>query len=611
MKKRESNGLISIFHAMEDGVFIMGQDYIIKYMNPALIRDFGDGVGKHCFEVVEGVNEPCARCRASDVFAGMTVHRDIYFARNDKTYDIIDIPLKDLDGNPSKLTIYRDISQRKIREEKLREIEQDYRGLFEHVPCGVFYSSKEGRFVRANRALLDMLGYDRLDEFLAMDIARDLYLRREDRVKFQELMELHGHVKDYEVEFKRRDGKAVPVLLSAYARRDREGNIIGYEGINLDLSNIKAMENRLRDARDFLDNILRNSPNAIIATDMKGNIIIWNKAAEETLGYKEEEVIGKMHIEAIYPKGVAKEVMKMMRSHSYGGKGRLHSYPMVHVRKDGAVIEGNLSVTMVYDHNGEEIASVGIFVDLTERFAAEAKLRRIQDQLLQSEKLAAMGRLTSQIAHELNNPLYGIMNTLELMKTEIPPENRRRKILEMALSETVRLTDMLRKMLSFSKPDQEERQETDMNGIIEEILLLYEKQLRENSIKISCSFGQGIGKVFVSRNQMRQVLLNMISNAKDAMPEGGTLSIRTWANGDNMGLEISDTGIGIKEEHLPKIFEAFFTTKESVKGVGLGLSVCYGFIKDHGGDITVESKRGEGTTFTITLPLVGRTLPEK
>ena len=144
----------------------------------------------------------------------------------------------------------------------------------------------------------------------------------------------------------------------------------------------------------------------------------------------------------------------------------LTSYPIVYRKKDKVLFEGNISSAIIYDEGGNAVASVGVIVDLKERLEMERKLRQTQEQLLQSEKLAAMGRLTSQIAHELNNPLYGIMNTLELMKTEISPENKRRKILEMALSETVRLAELLRKMLSFSKPDQEEMKPTDINSCL-------------------------------------------------------------------------------------------------------------------------------------------------
>jgi len=194
------------------------------------------------------------------------------------------------------------------------------------------------------------------------------------------------------------------------------------------------------------------------------------------------------------------------------------------------------------------------------------------------------------------------MNTLELMKTEIPPESKRRKILEMALSETVRLAELLRKMLSFSKPDQEEMKPTDINRILDEILILHEKQLREHSIRISTSFADDLGLIYGSNSQLRQVFLNMISNARDAMSEGGTFTVRTKADGDNVQIEISDTGVGIEEKNLDKIFDAFFSTKGSTNDVGIGLSVCYGFIKEHGGDINVKSEHGSGTTFTIILP---------
>jgi len=162
---------------------------------------------------------------------------------------------------------------------------------------------------------------------------------------------------------------------------------------------------------------------------------------------------------------------------------------------------------------------------------------------------------------------------------------------------------MLRKMLSFSKPDQQEKQAVDLNMALDEILLLHEKQLQENDIKIKISFTEGLPKINASKDQLRQVFLNLVANARDAMPDGGTLSVTTAADDENVKIEIADTGSGIEEEHLKKIFDSFFTTKDSVKGVGLGLSVCYGFIKEHGGDIDVKSKVDSGTTFTITFPI--------
>jgi two-component system NtrC family sensor kinase len=522
----------------------------------------------------------------------------------DKTYDLLEIPLHNTDGSISKLSLYRDITHRKDQEYRLKTSRESFRSLFEHVAAGVYISSKEGKFLDANPALLDMMGYEDKNEFLDLDLARDIYRKADDRARFQQMIEKNGRVVDYEVDFRKKDGTPITVLLTAHVRYDPKGNVLGYEGICVDQSQRKKMEQELKKAHDFLNNIIQSSPNAIMGTDMQGNIIIWNQGAEETLGYQASETIGGMNVKDLYPEDMARQVMRMMRSDDFGGKGKLRSYPMTFKGKEGRPVEGNLSANIIYDEADREIASVGIFVDLEEQLKMERKLHNTQEQLLQSEKLAAMGRLTSQIAHELNNPLYGIMNTLELMKTEIPVGNKRRKLLEMSLSETVRVTDMLRKMLSFSKPDQEERAPVDINTILDEILLLYEKQLWEHSIKLVHSFADNLGHVHASKNQLRQVFLNLISNARDAMPEGGRLTVATEGDDYFVHITIADNGVGIKEEHLDLIFETFFTTKtDSVKGVGLGLSVCYGFIKDHGGDIKVDSQVGNGTTFTISLPV--------
>ncbi len=600
---KEIRNLTTVFEAMVDSVCIIDQNYTIEFMNKTMINTFGQGIGRKCYNVIEHRDEVCSRCVVHKTLKGETLHQESLISSVNKYYDIIKLPLKKADGSVSEISIYRDITQRKKREEKLKASEQNYKRLFDHVGCGVYISSKEGKFLDANASLLNMLGYQNKEEFLKIDIAKDLYVKPEDRQKFQEMIERDGRVIDYEVDFKRKDGRPMPILLTSHVRYDQNGKVLGYEGINVDQSQRKQMEKEIRAANEFLNNIIHSSPNAIMAADMKGNIILWNQAAEEILGYKTEDVIGKLNITKVYPEGMAKKVMQLLRGSEYGRKGRLKFYPVVFIKKSGEVGEGNLSAAIIYDERENEVGTVGIFVDLKERLAMERQLKETQEQLLQSEKLAAMGRLMSQIAHELNNPLYGIMNTLELMKTEISPNNRRRKILEMALSETMRLSELLHKMLTFSKPDKKEKQPVDINTIIDEILLLHDKQFRENSIQISAHLAEGLNKIFASRNQLRQVFLNIFANARDAMPEGGTLTIGTKEDKDNIIVDISDTGIGIKEENIPKIFEAFFTTKESVKGVGLGLSVCYGFIKDHKGDIFVKSEWGSGTTFTITFPV--------
>jgi two-component system NtrC family sensor kinase len=726
---RETKHAGKVLEVMEDGIYIVNPDYIVEYMNEAMVRDFGDYTGKKCSQMLNDGEEHCPWCGLEAVFDGNALNREVHIPKKNTIYRLQEIPIQNADGSISKLCFLRDITekrqqrkelketeekykrlfehvgcgvyisskegkfldanqalvdmleyeskeqflrmdiiddlyvkpedrrrfqkmierdgrvieyevqfkrqdgsaipvlmtshvrygddgkvlgyegivvdqtQKKQMERELRESQEDFRRLFEDVDCGVFISSREGRFINANKALLEMLGYEDKDEFLQMDIARDLYVRPEDRRRFQEIIEKEGRVIDYEVEFKSRNGDSISVLLTARPRFDEDGSVIGYEGINVDQTQRKRMEQQLQEAHDFLDKFIQSSPNAIIAADIKGNILLFNRSAEETLGYAADDVIGKIHITQIYPAGLARKIMKMLRSEEYGEKGKLTNFPITHLRQDGGIIDANLSAAIIYDAEGNEIASVGIFVDLSERLEMERQLNNTQQQLMQSEKLAAMGRLTSQIAHELNNPLYGIMNTLELLKTEIAPENKRRKLLDMSLSETVRLADMLRKMLSFSKPDQEERKPLDINTILDEILLLHEKQLQENTIKITTSLAEDLGEVYASANQLRQVFLNIVNNAKDAMPEGGTFGVTTRQENGKILIDLSDTGIGIREEYLDKIFDSFFTTKDSIKGVGLGLSVCYGFIQDHGGDIKVKSVKDEGTTFTVILPV--------
>lgn len=595
----------------EDGIIVFDQDSRIEFSNQRasdilgipkdkiIGYDFFSLIGKSGEEFLEEMV-----IRGEGLGEKVCIEMPITTPSGEiKETEVCIAPTRSDDGYIKMYAYIRDITERKRFEKELKASEEKYRNLFERVQHGLFISSKEGKFLDCNRALLNMLGYESKEEFLSIDIAKDLYVNPDDRKVFQSFIEKNGFVKDFEVEFKKKNGEKITVLLTAHAKRNERGEIIGYEGLNIDISERKRMERELREANEFLMKLIESSVDGIIVTNMKGEILIFNKGAENILGYKAEEVVGKMNIRDIYPPGVAKEVMRKLRSPEFGGVGKLTSFPIIHKRKDGELIEGDLSASIIYDENGREIASIGIFKDLRERLGIERELQKMREALLQSEKLAAMGRLTSQIAHELNNPIYGIMNTLELLKTEIPPESKRRRILELSLSETQRLAEMLKNMLSFSKPEEEERRLVNINDLIEGILLVMEKQMKESNIKIETHLDIELPKIMASTNQLRQVLLNMFKNAKEAMPKGGTLTIRTSREDNNILVHIQDTGMGIPEDIKDKIFEAFFTTKQKVKGVGLGLSVCYGIIKGHGGDIQVESEEGKGAIFTIRLPI--------
>jgi PAS domain S-box-containing protein len=595
----------------EDGIIVFDEDSHIEFANQMASEIIGfpkdQILGGEFFPLIgkrdeEFLDEMVMRGEGmgEKVCTEMSIHTP---QGGVKETEVCIAPTRSEDGRMKMYAYIRDITERKRFEKDLRESEEKYRNLFEKVRHGLFISTKEGRFLDCNQAMWGVLGYQSKEEFLKIDITKDLYVNPEDRKTFQALIEKQGFVKDFEVEWKKKNGEKITVLNTAVVKKDDKGMVIGYEGIKIDISERKRMEKELKEANEFLMNLIESSVDGIIVTDMNGNILIFNRGAENMLGYQAEEVVGKMHIRNIYQPGVAKEVMDKLRSPDFGGIGKLTSFPIFHRRKDGEMIEGDLSASLIYDEQGNEIASVGIFKDLRERSKMEKELREVQQALLQSEKLAAMGRLTSQIAHELNNPIYGIMNTLELLKTEIPPESKRRKILELSLSEIQRLSEMLRNMLSFSKPEEEARKPINLNDLLEGILLMMERQMRESNIRVVSDLDHQIPEVKASTNQMRQVMLNMFKNAKEAMPNGGTLTVRTAREDQRVSVHIQDTGVGIPEEIRSKIFEAFFTTKQKVKGVGLGLSVCYGIVKDHGGEIKLESEEGKGTTFIITLPI--------
>lgn len=618
---RERDWSQRFIDSLADKIIVLNKDRTIHRVNRTFLRESGSDeeavLGKPCYEIAHHATEPCHggnhNCPFEEVFATgkncSVIHEHKDRAGGIIFEEIMATPIMNDKGEVVQVIEgVRDVTRRVALQEEVRRNKEYLENIIINSSDMIITTDLQGKVVTFNPGAEHMLGYNQ-EDVLGADI-ENLWKTPEERRGLMAEVKKRGFVSNYPATLISKDGQEVEISLSLAQLRDSEGRVLGTVGISKDVTEENRLrrqlihhEMELRKANDFMNKSIQSSPNAIMAADMKGNIIIWNQAAEETLGYNAAEVIGKMKIDNIYPEGTAKKVMEMMRSPDHGPVGKLQSYPLVYVRQDGGVIEGNLSSAIIYDADGVEAASVGIFVDLEERLNMERKLHRTQEQLLQSEKLAAMGRLTSQIAHELNNPLYGIMNTLELLKTEISPRNKRRKILEMALSETERLSEMLRKMLSFSKPDEEKKQPSDINVILDEILLLHEKQLREHNIGISVSLEKNLGEVYASKNQLRQVFLNLISNARDAMTDGGTLTVATTGVDDHIHIEISDTGTGIREENLNKIFDAFFTTKESVKGVGLGLSVCYGFIKDHGGDIKVESQIDSGTTFTIILPI--------
>jgi two-component system NtrC family sensor kinase len=265
--------------------------------------------------------------------------------------------------------------------------------------------------------------------------------------------------------------------------------------------------------------------------------------------------------------------------------------------------------TEVRDELGAVAATVSVMQDVSR--LRELERRRIEQILFDSEKLAATGRLAASIAHEINNPLEAIKNALYLLTNKIASDDPNYKFLQIATKETDRVSRILRQMLGFYRPPKMEP--TDINRLIEESESLIEKHLRQNRVKIENDLDPEVPLVIASADQLKQVLLNLMLNAQQAMPEGGTIYVSTRVShgadpeflmADSIHIQIRDTGKGIAEEHLPHIFEPFFSTKDE-KGTGLGLWVSQGIVQAHGGSIKLRSREGRGTVFSVALPIGG------
>ena len=365
---------------------------------------------------------------------------------------------------------------------------------------------------------------------------------------------------------------------------------------------IHEIEHQLRRSNAFLHNLINSAVDGVIAADMSGKIIIFNDAAAEITGYSVEYALEHLDIRMTYPPGVAEEIMRLLRSDEYGGKGKLKGYRADGMDKHGQVMPISLNAAIIYEGD-KEVATIGFFHDLREYLEMQSKLRKTQIQLLQAEKMSSLGKLAAGVAHQLNNPLGGVMLFAKLILEEYDLPEGASDDINRILRDAQRCSDTVKELLEFARQTRREMHPLDINKSLSRTLFLLESQTLFHNIEIECNYDPDLPLVQADGQQMNHVFMNIILNAADAMDGSGKLTVTTGRveNEARVYIEIQDTGCGIPEDIIPHIFEPFFTTKGEGKGTGLGLSMVYGIIENHGGSIAVESERGRGTKFRIEL----------
>jgi len=250
-----------------------------------------------------------------------------------------------------------------------------------------------------------------------------------------------------------------------------------------------------------------------------------------------------------------------------------------------------------------KLANQQLKKEIGERRKSEEELQKVNQQLLHAEKLSALGQLAASIAHEFNNPLMGIRSTLEQVKRGTQLDESLAELVDLSINESNRVMNLSLQLKDFYRPSSGARHPINLHDAIDDMLMLKKNEFNKENIRMIKEYSDNLPEVDVVEDQIKQVILNLLQNANEACSGGGALTIRTRTQDSNVELEIEDTGQGIQQENMEKLFDPFFTTKGEVKGTGLGLSVSYGIIKRHGGDISVNSTKGKGSKFIITLPI--------
>ncbi len=485
-------------------------------------------------------------------------------------------------------TLARDVTEEREKERRFTE-------LFETLQEGVYFSTPEGKLLDANPALVTMLGYSSKEELLALQPA-ELNFDRDQGAVLGRGADDRGGVRTREITLRRKDGTAVTCQDTSRAVWDTAGKIIRYQGTLVDVTERREMERKLRQQEEFQRYLLESFPDLILVIDLEERYSFVSSRIRDVLGYKPEDLLGKTVDEL---QDLTSEFLGLYRD-LVSGRKRFGFCEYGARHRDGSWRTMRASASPLFD---AENRLSGVIVSVRD-ITVEKKL---EQQIIQSERLAAMGQMIGGFAHELNNPLTTILGVAELLQEGESSETARKQ-LNMLQQQARRAADIVQNLLYFSRPPAPGKSRINISELVERILHLQAYSLRKSNITVDFLPDKSLPPVSGDPHQLMQVFLNLILNGEQAIREvrdRGTLRIRLALGENSVLVSFEDDGPGIPPEVLPNIFDPFYTTKRPGRGTGLGLSIAKAILKEHAGNVEVASAPGGGAVFTVKLPAAG------
>jgi PAS domain S-box-containing protein len=474
-----------------------------------------------------------------------------------------------------------------------REKEQRFSQLFESLQEGVYISNPEGRLLEVNPALVTILGYDTKEDLLNLP-PEQLNVDASGEPVLGRGGSQSGRTRTREIRLKRKDG-AVAVCVDTSTGVMEAGRIVRYHGTLVDVTEKRAMERQLRRQEEFRRHLLESFPDLILVLDLKGRYTFVSARIGELLGYGPEHLMGKNVEDA---EETSPELAELYRTVATG-QSALASCEFSSQHRDGSWRTMLGMASPLLDAEGKPAGVIVSVRDVTTE-------KRLEQQIIQSERLAAMGQMIGGFAHELNNPLTSILGMAELLQ-EGPASEGARKQIVILHQQARRAAEIVQNLQYFARPPVPGHSQVNLNELVQRTVQMQAYPLRKSNITVDFLPEPSIPAIVADPNQLMQVFLNLLLNAEQAIRETrekGTIRVRLGRSPDSVRLVFQDDGPGISPENLAHIFDPFFTTKRPGRGTGLGLSICKTVLREHGGNIEAASAPGGGAAFTITLPVV-------